>query len=97
MNQDHICDRDCGGVVPFCSCLLIESLAEISPAVRPPGPALLTVTFGCGDVALMSGYDDLTPTLLKTGLKGKLGVVEKRIPGRVTSLILLLTFHSTSD
>lgn len=31
---------------------------------------LLTVGFTSGDISLMSNYDDLSPTLIRTGLKG---------------------------
>lgn len=32
---------------------------------------LLTVSFTSGDISLMNNYDDLSPTLIRTGLKGK--------------------------
>lgn len=31
---------------------------------------LLTVSFTSGDISLMNNYDDLSPTLVRTGLKG---------------------------
>lgn len=31
---------------------------------------LLTVSFTSGDISLMNNYDDLSPTLIRTGLKG---------------------------
>lgn len=31
---------------------------------------LLTVNFTSGDISLMNNYDDLSPTLIRTGLKG---------------------------
>lgn len=31
---------------------------------------LLTVSFSSGDISLMNNYDDLSPTPIRTGLKG---------------------------
>lgn len=38
------------------------------PQVRSQKP-LLTVSFSSGDISLMNSYDDLSPTLIRTGLK----------------------------
>lgn len=32
---------------------------------------LLTVSFTSGDISLMNNYDDLSPTIIRSGLKGK--------------------------
>lgn len=34
---------------------------------------LLTVSFTSGDISLMSNYDDLSPTVIRSGLKGTEG------------------------
>lgn len=39
---------------------------------------LLTVSFTSGDISLMNSYDDLSPTLIRTGLKGAFLVQELR-------------------
>lgn len=39
------------------------------PSVHRQKP-LLTVGFTSGDISLMNNYDDLSPTLIRTGLKG---------------------------
>lgn len=31
---------------------------------------LLTVSFTSGDISLMNSYDDLSPTIIQSGLKG---------------------------
>lgn len=33
---------------------------------------LLTVTFLSGDISLMNNYDDLSPAIIRSGLKGKI-------------------------
>lgn len=40
-----------------------------SPLVRNLKP-LLTVSFISGDISLMNNYDDLAPTVIRSGLKG---------------------------
>lgn len=54
------------------------SLSTLVPADGPaayPIPVqnikpLLTVSFTSGDISLMSNYDDLSPTVIRSGLKG---------------------------
>lgn len=41
---------------------------------------LLTVGFTSGDISLMSNYDDLSPTLIRTGLKGVLPIPKPAPP-----------------
>lgn len=54
---------------------------SLGPCVSTDGPAaypipvqntkpLLTVSFTSGDISLMNNYDDLSPTVIRSGLKG---------------------------
>lgn len=63
----------------FCAHSL--SLPFTRPCVSTDGPAaypipvqnikpLLTVSFTSGDISLMNNYDDLSPTVIRSGLKG---------------------------
>lgn len=56
-------------------------LPSTVPCVSTDGPAaypipvqnikpLLTVSFTSGDISLMNNYDDLSPTVIRSGLKG---------------------------
>lgn len=48
---------------------LLHSLSHSSVHNQKP---LLTVSFSSGDISLMNNYDDLSPTPIRTGLKGAL-------------------------
>lgn len=59
---------------------------SVSVSVPTDGPAaypipvqnvkpLLTVSFTSGDISLMNNYDDLSPTVIRSGLKGTEGCV----------------------
>lgn len=47
----------------------IHFLSSLFESVHSQKP-LLTVGFTSGDISLMNNYDDLSPTLIRTGLKG---------------------------
>lgn len=60
-------------LVAFCS---LQSLVFADgPAVYPVPvqntKPLLTVSFTSGDISLMNSYDDLSPTIIRSGLKGR--------------------------
>lgn len=67
---------DCGFMLGLLKC----SRGKRFIIVHPPKHAfffpvhslkpVLTVCFTSGDISLMSNYDDLSPTLIRTGLKG---------------------------
>uniref|UniRef100_A0A3P8YPM5 Tubby-related protein 4 n=1 Tax=Esox lucius TaxID=8010 RepID=A0A3P8YPM5_ESOLU len=51
---------------------LTPPLVQFQPLLYPPVQylkPLLTVSFTSGDISLMNNYDDLSPTLIRTGLK----------------------------
>ena len=62
-------------------CLASFLLSTFVPADGPaayPIPVqnikpLLTVSFTSGDISLMNNYDDLSPTVIRSGLKGTEG------------------------
>ena len=50
-------------------CLDDAAFRSDFPPVRSIKP-LLTVSFLSGDISLMNNYDDLSPTVIRSGLKG---------------------------
>ncbi|XP_030575412.1 tubby-related protein 4 [Archocentrus centrarchus] len=75
----HVLLHESDGIVSMswnCPDFLVEDSTEsdtdtdenILPLVRRVKP-LLTVTFLSGDISLMNNYDDLSPTIIRSGLK----------------------------
>lgn len=63
---------------------MLIATSPVSVSVPTDGPAaypipvqnvkpLLTVSFTSGDISLMNNYDDLSPTIIRSGLKGTEG------------------------
>lgn len=72
--------QDCSVVALDLGHVLLVSFS-LSTFVPTDGPAaypipvqnikpLLTVSFTSGDISLMNNYDDLSPTVIRSGLKG---------------------------
>lgn len=66
---------------PGCNYLWLFAFCSLQSLVFADGPAaypvpvqntkpLLTVSFTSGDISLMNNYDDLSPTIIRSGLKG---------------------------
>lgn len=53
------------------SVLILFLLLFVFPGTVRRVKPLLTVTFLSGDISLMNNYDDLSPTIIRSGLKGK--------------------------
>uniref|UniRef100_A0A8C7U813 Tubby-related protein 4 n=1 Tax=Oncorhynchus mykiss TaxID=8022 RepID=A0A8C7U813_ONCMY len=75
----HVLLHESDGIVGMswnCPCFLVEDSTESDtdsddnnpPQVRNLKP-LLTVSFISGDISLMNNYDDLAPTVIRSGLK----------------------------
>ncbi|XP_020343214.1 tubby-related protein 4 [Oncorhynchus kisutch] len=74
----HVLLHESDGIVGMswnCPCFLVEDCTESDtdsddnpPQVRILKP-LLTVSFISGDISLMNNYDDLAPTVIRSGLK----------------------------
>ncbi|XP_024292697.1 tubby-related protein 4 [Oncorhynchus tshawytscha] len=74
----HVLLHESDGIVGMswnCPCFLVEDSTESDtdsddnpPQVRILKP-LLTVSFISGDISLMNNYDDLAPTVIRSGLK----------------------------
>lgn len=78
------------------------SLSTFVPADGPaayPIPVqnikpLLTVSFTSGDISLMNNYDDLSPTVIRSGLKGTEG---RMGPQAHTSALRAFAFQWVSN
>lgn len=69
---------------PGCQYFWLLAFCSLQSLVFADGPAaypvlvqntkpLLTVSFTSGDISLMNNYDDLSPTIIRSGLKGRKG------------------------
>lgn len=68
-----MCGPDLGGV--WCASFSLSTPVPADGPAAYPIPVqtikpLLTVSFTSGDISLMSNYDDLSPTVIQSGLKG---------------------------